>query len=79
MNLHSPSPVDTDNDFGERATPANALPGMPEGLDLRRIFVAFRRRLRLFAAVAMAVLLASVLVTLQATPKYSATVRRQRR
>lgn len=73
MNLHSPSPVDADPDFGERAGPTSLLPGLSEGLDLRRIFVAFRRRLRLFAAVAMAVLLASVLVTLQATPKYTAT------
>ena len=73
MNLHSPSPVDADTDFGERAAPAHLLPGLSEGLDLRRLFVAFRRRLRLFAAVAMAVLLASILVTLQATPKYTAT------
>lgn len=73
MNLHSPSPIDADADFGERAAPANSYQGPQEGLDLRRIFVAFRRRLRLFSAVALAVLIATVLVTLQATPKYTAT------
>jgi len=35
--------------------------------------VAFRRRFRLFASVALAVLLVATLVTLQATPKYTAT------
>nr|WP_310539431.1 polysaccharide biosynthesis tyrosine autokinase [Phenylobacterium sp.] len=49
------------------------MPAVAEGLDIRRIFVTFRRRIRLFAAVALAVLLAVILVTLQATPKYTAT------
>ncbi|MDO8264181.1 MAG: polysaccharide biosynthesis tyrosine autokinase [Gallionella sp.] len=74
MNLHSPSPTGADADFQERArTSATWLPTVAEGLDIRRIFVAFRRRFRLFAAVALAVLLVVILVTLQATPKYTAT------
>ncbi len=73
MNLHSPSSVDADPSFGQSAGPANLLPGLPEGLDLRRVYVAFRRRLRLFVAVVVAVLLTSFMVTFQATPKYTAT------
>ncbi|MDO8287602.1 MAG: polysaccharide biosynthesis tyrosine autokinase [Parvibaculum sp.] len=74
MNLHSPSPTRIDADLQERGGGAPAwLPAVAEGLDVRRIFVAFRRRLRLFAAVGLAVLLAVILVTLQATPKYTAT------
>lgn len=47
--------------------------GIAQQLDLRRIYLAFRRRLRLLGAVALAVFVAVVLVTLQATPKYTAT------
>jgi exopolysaccharide transport family protein len=42
-------------------------------LDLRRLWSIFRRRLRLFTAVAAAMLLATILSTLQATPLYTAT------
>jgi exopolysaccharide transport family protein len=42
-------------------------------LDLRRLWNIFRRRLRLFSAVALAVLLATLLITLSMTPKYTAT------
>ncbi|RAK56406.1 capsular biosynthesis protein [Phenylobacterium soli] len=50
------------------------LPAMlPGQLDLRRLVTTLRRRLRLFGAVAAAVLLATILITLQATPKYTAT------
>ena len=50
-----------------------AAGGIAQQLDLRRIYLAFRRRLRLLSAVALAVFVAVVLVTLQATPKYTAT------
>ena len=74
MNLHSPSSNGIDADFQEHGgAPATWLPAVTEGFDIRRIVVAFRRRFRLFAAVALAVLLAVILVTLQATPKYTAT------
>lgn len=72
MNLHSPSPIDSESDFGDRSAALRA-PGLSDSVDLRRLMVAFRRRLRLFAAVALAVLLVSILVTLQATPKYTAS------
>ncbi|MBO9709903.1 MAG: polysaccharide biosynthesis tyrosine autokinase [Caulobacter sp.] len=42
-------------------------------LDLNVLIATFRRRLRLFAAVALAVLVAVLLFTLQETPKYTAT------
>lgn len=42
-------------------------------VDLRRLYAAFRRRIRLFAAVALLVFLGAILVTLQATPKYTAS------
>ena len=73
MNLHSPSPIGAEGENLDRGAPAGWIPAVAEGLDLRRMFIAFRRRLRLFAAVALAVLLAVILVTLQATPKYTAT------
>lgn len=46
---------------------------MGQGPDLRRMITAFRRRLRLFGAVALAVFLAAIVFTIQATPKYTAT------
>ena len=72
MNVHTPAPA------SENSNPALALPeawlsAASERVDLRRLFVAFRRRFRLFSAVAIAVFLAALLVTLQATPKYTAT------
>ncbi len=42
-------------------------------LDLNVVIATFRRRLRLFAAVALAVFVAVLLFTLQATPRYTAT------
>ncbi len=42
-------------------------------MDLRRWFNVFRRRIRLFIAVALVVFAAAVMLTLQATPRYTAT------
>lgn len=74
MNAHTPSPVIEPEIPGRHApapTPwASALAGQ---LDLRRLWNAFRRRLGLFAAVAVVILLAAAFVTFQATPKYTAT------
>ncbi len=47
--------------------------GIAAQLDLRRLVNVFRRRLRLFSAVASAVFVAVALVTFQTTPKYTAT------
>lgn len=74
MNVYSPSPAlepeaGTPVSGGPSGQWVTALAGQ---LDLRRLWNIFRRRLRLFAAVAAAILLATVLVTLQATPKYTA-------
>ena len=41
--------------------------------DLNVVIATFRRRLRLFAAVALAVFLAALIYTLQETPRYTAT------
>ncbi|MDB5058412.1 MAG: lipopolysaccharide biosynthesis protein [Chloroflexi bacterium] len=46
---------------------------VPGQIDLRRLMTTFRRRMRLFGAVGLAVLLATILLTLQATPKFTAT------
>ncbi len=46
---------------------------MTEQLDLRRLWLAARRRMRLGLAVALAVFTVSVVLTLSATPKYTAT------
>jgi exopolysaccharide transport family protein len=74
MNVHSPTPA------LEPETPDALSPGSPRWaaivpgqLDLRRLMTTFRRRLRLFGAVAGAVVLATILITLQATPKFTAT------
>lgn len=69
MNVHSPVPA-TDAEE-RRAVPAPVL--ALGQLDLRRLYTAFMRRLRLFGAVALLIFLAVVLLTLQATPKYTAT------
>jgi succinoglycan biosynthesis transport protein ExoP len=69
MNAHSPN---ASVDRGERS-PAPRIP-LPFGqIDLRTIYVAFRRRVRLLSAVLLFVFLASVLLTLQATPRYTGT------
>lgn len=46
---------------------------LAEQLDLRRLFNVFRRRLRLFIAVAGLIFVAAILLTFTATPKYTAT------
>ncbi|MFN7129487.1 MAG: GumC family protein [Brevundimonas sp.] len=48
-----------------------------ETVDLHRLIAVFRRRLKLFAAVAAAVFLIVALVTLSETPKYTATANLQ--
>jgi len=73
MNVHSPaSAIEPDAPASPAAGP-NWAALVPGQIDLRRLMTTFRRRLRLFGAVALAVLFATVLLTLQATPKYSAT------
>jgi polysaccharide biosynthesis transport protein len=44
-----------------------------QDIDLRGLVAAFRRRLKLFATVALLVLIAVVVVTFQQTPRYTAT------
>lgn len=59
----APASGTSGQDFGD---------GLASQLDLRRIVNVFRRRLRLFSAVALAVFISVALVTFQATPKYTA-------
>src|SRR5689334_23078164 len=73
MNVVTPSSASTELQNAPTSAPDNWLAVAREGIDLRRLVLAFRRRLRLFAAVAIAVFVAALLVTLQATPKYTAT------
>ena len=71
MNQIGPSPVGAEPlAEGGQASP---LPGAAGQLDLRRLFTTFRRRLRLFAAVALVVFISVVVVTLQTPPRYTAT------
>lgn len=72
MNVHSPANA-LDHETGHRPAPSAWAATIAGQLDLRRLLTVFRRRLRLFAAVGAAVLLAAILLTLQATPKYTAT------
>jgi len=72
MNVHNPAAT-TETEVGGETSNIPSLAGAIAGqLDLRRLTLAFRRRLRLFGAVALAVFLATVILTLQATPKYTA-------
>lgn len=47
--------------------------GLADQLDLRRLFNIFRRRVRLFGAIAALVFLAAIFITFTATPMYTAT------
>lgn len=70
MNVHSPAPIrDTEPVV---AKPHERLFAAP---DLRRFASGFRKRIRLFIAVALVVFLGAVLFTLQSTPKYTAVAK----
>lgn len=71
MNVHSPASAIEPEIPGTPSLGWTAALG--QQLDLRRLYMAFRRRIRLFGAVAAAVLLATILITLHATPKYTGT------
>lgn len=49
--------------------------GVEKTLDVQGIIAAFRRRMKLFVVVAAVVFAATALITLQQTPKYTATAR----
>jgi succinoglycan biosynthesis transport protein ExoP len=73
MNVQSPLPaVEADSPIAHDSGP-NWASEVAGRIDLRRLYLAFRRRLRLFAAVALSVFIATLVFTLQATPKYTAT------
>lgn len=73
MNVHSPASRPTDAEY-PRANAEGWLPqAAANALDWRRWILAFRRRFRLFAAVAVAIFVAAIALTLQATPLYTAT------
>lgn len=72
MNVHAPSSLEAETAAGEAPSAAGLAGAIAGQLDLRRLTLAFRRRLRLFGAVALAVFLATVFLTLSATPKYTA-------
>lgn len=57
--------------FETQSAPTPSVGAMP--FDLNVIIATFRRRLRLFAAVALVVFVAVLLFTLQETPRYTAT------
>jgi succinoglycan biosynthesis transport protein ExoP len=71
MNVHSPSST-AEAEPAHSASPAGLAGAIAGQLDLRRLTLAFRRRMRLFGAVAVAVFVAALVLTLQATPRYTA-------
>jgi capsular exopolysaccharide synthesis family protein len=73
MNLHNPSPVGEPIGVGGHGSPMGLAANLAGQLDLRRLYTAFRRRLKLFGAVAATVLVLAIVFTLQGTPKYTAT------
>lgn len=73
MTMQSQAPFGSQDSRPEPVGEMLRNSGIASQLDLRRLFTAFRRRLRLFLAVATIIFLAVILVTLSATPKYTAT------
>lgn len=69
MNMHSPAPA---SEMEERGSFSGSLSPLSQ-LDLRRLYAAFRRRLRLAGGIALLVFVTAVLLTLSATPMYTAT------
>lgn len=71
MNQIASSPVGAEPlaEAGQASAPS----GVAGQIDLRRLFTTFRRRLRLFGAVALVVFVSVVVVTLQTPPRYTAT------
>lgn len=73
MNLHSSA----SSEFEVERPRSGAESWLPQAavnaLDLRRWLLTIRRRLRLLSAVALAVFVTTILLTLQETPKYTAT------
>lgn len=69
MNVHNP----LRSADGDERRPALGHVFNAQPFDLRRLYAMFLRRVRLFAAVALLVFLAALFVTLNATPKYTAT------
>ena len=72
MNVHSPAPA---VQAEAMAAPTTGSLGGVNPLDLRRLLSSFRKRLRLFGAVALAVFVGVALFTAQATPRYTATAK----
>jgi len=60
------------HDVGEWSEPSG-WGAMGQSIDLHRLIAAFRRRLKLFLAIAVLVLVVTVITTIRATPLYTAT------
>jgi len=74
MNAFSQSSVDPGfEEAGGPGGPRRQGGGLADQFDLRRLANMFRRRSRLFAAIAAVIFVAVVLVTMTATPMYTAT------
>jgi capsular exopolysaccharide synthesis family protein len=74
MNLHRPaSSSPTPEAAGAIHASAPSSAADPPGFDIWRVVATLRRRLRLAAGVAGSVMLAAIILTLAATPKYTAT------
>ena len=71
MNAHTPPALTADD--RSSAPLESPQTGLGAAMDIRRWFNVFRRRIRLFIAVALVVFAATVMLTLQATPRYTAT------
>ncbi|MDG2520482.1 polysaccharide biosynthesis tyrosine autokinase [Caulobacter segnis] len=72
MNSMSPNPAGPAADARQDGGDVGGFAFAPS-LDLTHLISIFRRRLRLFGAVALAVFVAAVIFTLLSTPKYTAT------
>ncbi|MEQ7153957.1 MAG: capsular biosynthesis protein [Brevundimonas sp. 12-68-7] len=59
--------------YASQGGPSDSDEGRGDGVDLHRLIALFRRRLPLFLAVALIVMVGSVISTVRATPLYTAT------
>ncbi|WP_426024743.1 GumC family protein [Brevundimonas sp. TSRC1-1] len=58
------------SDWGDDGPPPE---GLGQAIDLKRLIAVFRRRLKLFIAIVLLVLAVAIVVTVRATPLYTAT------
>lgn len=61
------------NEFAPSEPPTSTWEGLSQQIDLKKLFAVFRRRFKLFVAIALTVVVVAIVYTARATPLYLAT------